>query len=138
MRITRIEAAVAGTTGETNDPAEWPLLAALAIPPRPDAYADADPPGGWVQWSGYRSEDTGRLAVAIPGRSIGDDPQWQYCVLLGGEEFGTLLSCMEPDAVPEVFGAFLRAASPKLLGAVAGQLMAHVASAAARQRGAAT
>ncbi len=136
MRITRIEAAVAGTSGETNNPAEWPLLADVAVPPRPDADADADPPRGWVLWSGYRTEDTGRVVVAIPGGpSTGNAPEWQYGVLLRGEEVGTLLSCMEPDAVPEVFGAFLRAASPKLLGAVAGQLMAYVATAAARRGG---
>jgi hypothetical protein len=40
---------------------------------------------------------------------------------------------MPPEAVPEVIEAFLRAADPELLGAVAGRILAHVATAAGRR-----
>jgi len=51
-----------------------------------------------------------------------------------GEELGTLLGCMPPEAVPEVIKSFLRTADPELIGAVAGHLIAHVASTAMTRR----
>jgi hypothetical protein len=42
---------------------------------------------------------------------------------------------MPPEAVPEVIKAFLRTADPELIGAVAGQIIAYVASTATTRRG---
>ena len=62
-------------------------------------------------------------------------PEYQYAVCVQGAEIGALLGCMPLEAVPEVIKAFLRTADPELIGAVAGQIIAYVASTATTPRG---
>jgi hypothetical protein len=124
MRITRLEASIA----EDTSPSDWPVLSNVNIAPRPRE--------AWIEWRGYRLPgETGWAAVPVPGLPAGVPPDYRYEVELGGDEFGTLLGCMPPEAVPEVIDAFLRTAGPEVLGAVAGRIFAHVAAAATSRRG---
>ena len=133
MRISRLEASVAQDTS----PSDWPELANVNLSDWPELakrYPEASTLGGWSIWRG----DIGRrepACIEMVARSESGDmtPEFCYMVQLPGEEFGTLLGGLLPESVPEVIDAFLRAASPELLGAVTGRIIAHVAVAASRR-----
>jgi hypothetical protein len=112
------------------------VLAEVKIPAPPSVNSVPRPPGGWLEWRGYRLYDEkGYVEVAVPGLPAGRTRKYQYGVWLDGAEFGTMLGCMPTEAVPDVIDAFLRAAAPELLGAVAGRIIAHVAAVAASRQG---
>jgi hypothetical protein len=104
MKVTRCDS----RTAHETSPSDWPVLV--------DEKLEAE-------WEGYRDIGDGGF-VGIRA----DAPDFRYEVQLRGEEFGVLLGSMPPEAVPAVLGQFLRVASPELIGAVSGHIIAYVAA----------
>jgi hypothetical protein len=135
MRISRLEASVAPDTS----PSDWPELANVNLSQWPEIhYPESKVLGGWSIWRGdvIRGEPAS-IEMVARGEPTDGLPEYYYMVQLPGEELGTLLGCLKAESAPEVIDAFLRIASPELLGAIAGRIIAHVATTASSRRGAA-
>ena len=136
MRISRLEASVAENTSSDR----WSDLANVNLSDWPVfRYPESKRLGGWSIWRGdVAREELAGIEMVARGEPPDAPPEYYYMVQLPGEEFGTLLGGLRTESVPEVIDAFLRTASPELLGAVAGRIIAHVATAATSRRGAAS
>ena len=150
MKIIRCDLASSSNTS----PSKWPVLA--DVPLKWDGEVESYSEGNHFAWDGYRdyspAEDQGfvdiRVTGILPEPSTSKKPHtkkkatphpeipapsaepsgYRYGVELGGGEVGAFLGRMPAAAVPEVFDEFLRTASPEVLGAVVGRLIAHVAA----------
>lgn len=125
MKLTRCPRAEA----EDKDPCDWEVVVDVPL---------VKPEGGsWtkglcVSWerANWDPTDTGRLEVYVDGHSADDGPAHSYILTLPAREFGAMLGLMPEDAAAAAVQELLRSASPRVLGAIVGGILAQVTAAA--------